>query len=315
MAERLLTRLSPSGAASFQACPQQYAFHYVWQLPSVAGIAAVTGTLVHEVLDQLYRLPATDRTPEQIPELLDEAWAKLTEESPRDVAVVDGLRDRYAWQQQVLAVALSYFRVENPQRVEPTYREIALSARLDGVLLNGRIDRIDVGRGGAIRIVDYKTGRTPGEAWERKALFQLRMYGVMWRLARDVAPARLLLLYLASGTQLSADTGPEDLDRCEQTLRALIAAIKKAYQTGDWRPRPSKLCDWCSYRPVCPAWGNTPPPMPAVTSPSTGSAGATVVPAASGVAPGSSPPAVTGEALIGAPDTTGAAGNGHTSSL
>ena len=32
--------------------------------------------------------------------------------------------------------------------------------------------------------------------------------------------------------------------------------------TGDWRPKTSKLCDWCDYREFCPAWGGTPPPLP-----------------------------------------------------
>ena len=32
--------------------------------------------------------------------------------------------------------------------------------------------------------------------------------------------------------------------------------------TGDWRPIPSKLCDWCDHRAICPAWGGTPPPLP-----------------------------------------------------
>jgi putative RecB family exonuclease len=40
------------------------------------------------------------------------------------------------------------------------------------------------------------------------------------------------------------------------------SAIERAATTGDWRPKTSKLCDWCDYREFCPAWGGTPPPLP-----------------------------------------------------
>ena len=31
---------------------------------------------------------------------------------------------------------------------------------------------------------------------------------------------------------------------------------------GDWRARPSKLCDWCNHKALCPEFGGTPPPLP-----------------------------------------------------
>ena len=40
------------------------------------------------------------------------------------------------------------------------------------------------------------------------------------------------------------------------------AAIGRAAVDGDWRPRQSRLCDWCDYKEYCPLWGGTPPPLP-----------------------------------------------------
>jgi putative RecB family exonuclease len=34
-------------------------------------------------------------------------------------------------------------------------------------------------------------------------------------------------------------------------------------QTGDFRPSPGRLCDWCDHHALCPAFGGTPPPFPA----------------------------------------------------
>ena len=46
----------------------------------------------------------------------------------------------------------------------------------------GYIDRLDVAPGGEIRIVNYKTGTAPPEAFEARALFQMRFYALaIWR--------------------------------------------------------------------------------------------------------------------------------------
>ena len=47
-------------------------------------------------------------------------------------------------------------------------------------------------------------------------------------------------------------------------------AIRLAQETGDWRPSPSRLCDWCSFHQYCPTKGGTIPPLPeAVAAPAT----------------------------------------------
>ena len=48
----------------------------------------------------------------------------------------------------------------------------------------------------------------------------------------------------------------------ERKVNALSDAIGQATESGDWRPSPSRLCDWCAHRALCPAWGGTPPPLP-----------------------------------------------------
>ena len=53
----------------------------------------------------------------------------------------------------------------------------------DGLLLRGFVDRLDVAPDGAMRVVDYKTGRSPGTRFMEEALFQMRFYAlVLWRL-------------------------------------------------------------------------------------------------------------------------------------
>jgi putative RecB family exonuclease len=113
-----------------------------------------------------------------------------------------------------------------------------------------------------MRVVDYKTGRSPSELFEGKALFQMKFYAlVLWRLRGEV-PRMLQLVYLGNGETMRYSPDEADLRATERKLRALWAAIQRAAETGDWRPRTSRLCDWCDHRALCPAWGGTPPPLP-----------------------------------------------------
>jgi putative RecB family exonuclease len=50
--------------------------------------------------------------------------------------------------------------------------------------------------------------------------------------------------------------------RFERTVLALWRAIDRATAARDFRPKPSRLCAWCSHQERCPAFGGTPPPFP-----------------------------------------------------
>ena len=133
---------------------------------------------------------------------------------------------------------------------------------IDGLRLRGYVDRIDENAEGDLRVVDYKTGATPREAFEAKALFQMKFYAlVLWR-TRGIVPRQLRLMYLADTDTLSYAPDAEELTRFERTVLAIWAAIEQATRTGDFRPNPGRLCEWCDHQVRCPAFGGTPPPFP-----------------------------------------------------
>jgi putative RecB family exonuclease len=124
------------------------------------------------------------------------------------------------------------------------------------------VDRLDVAPDGGLRVVDYKTGGAPREAFEARALFQLKFYAlVLWR-TRGVVPRVLRLLYLKDAEACDYAPDADELVRFERTLLALWRAIERSAAQRDFRPRPSRLCGWCSHQAVCPAFGGTPPPYP-----------------------------------------------------
>src|SRR5699024_949890 len=118
---------------------------------------------------------------------------------------------------------------------------------------------------GEVRVVDYKTGRSPGPAFEAAALFQMKFYAlVLWR-TRGTVPTVLQLVYLGNGEILRYQPDEDDLLATERKVNALWRAIERATRVGDWRPRKGVLCRWCDFQALCPAWGGTPPPLPDVS--------------------------------------------------
>ena len=156
-----------------------------------------------------------------------------------------------------------YFDLEDPRRLEPADRELYVEALLDSkLLLRGFVDRVDVAPDGRIRVVDYKTSRSPAVGFEAKALFQMRFYAlVIWR-TRGVIPSVLQLVYLGNGEILRYEPDEADLLATERKVEAIWSAIRHAEESGDWQPNPSRLCDWCSFHEFCPTKGGTIPPLP-----------------------------------------------------
>jgi len=266
-----LNSLSPSRASDFMSCPLLYRFRVIDKLPESPSIDAVRGSVVHKVLEDLFDLPSADRTPERANALLPGAWEGLLEAEPELAEMFaqpgpDGRPDSpdlLAWLDQCRALLGRYFTLEDPQRLEPAEREVHVITKLDsGLHLHGYIDRVDVAPTGELRIVDYKTGKSPGEYFEAKALFQMKFYAlVVWR-TRGVIPRMLQLVYLGNGEMLRYEPTEQDLLATERKVRALWEAITRANETGDWRPNKSVLCGWCDHKALCPAWGGTPPQLP-----------------------------------------------------
>jgi putative RecB family exonuclease len=264
--------LSPSRAADFKTCPLLYRFRTIDRLPERKSLAAVRGTLVHSVLERLYDLPARERTAEAARELVAPAWEELradpevAELFAEGGAAADAPAEQSleAWLASAGKLVKTYFTLEDPSRIEPQGREELVEVTLpDGLLLRGYVDRLDVAPNGAIRVVDYKTGSVPREAFEGKALFQMKFYAlVLWR-TRGVVASQLKLLYLGNGDALTYAPDEAELVRFERTLQAIWAAIERAVATGDFRPNRTRLCDWCDHQALCPSFGGTPPPFPA----------------------------------------------------
>jgi putative RecB family exonuclease len=272
--------LSPSRAADFMTCPLLYRFRVIDRLPEPPSPAAARGTLVHAVLERLFDEPAAGRTPATARSLLLPQWERLAAAEPELTSLFADEAERAVWLDEAASMLDRYFTLEDPTRLEPAHREMSVQTVLEsGLTLRGYIDRLDVAPTGEVRVVDYKTGTAPREEYEARALFQMKFYAlVVWR-TTGTLPRLLQLIYLGNGEIMRCSPDEADLLATERKINALWQAIDRARTTGDWRPRKSRLCDWCAHQARCPVFGGTPPPLPvlvpAPAGPADGEAGTT----------------------------------------
>lgn len=252
--------ISPSRAADYMQCPLLYRFRVVDRLPEPRSAAAARGTLVHAVLERIFDVEAHERTIAHAMTLLQPQWEALVADDPELNGLIEGeLGD---WLAPAGDLLERWFALEDPTRLEPAERELYVEAEVDGLTLRGYVDRLDIAPTGELRVVDYKTGRSPSELFEAKALFQMKFYAlVLWR-TRGIVPTLLQLVYLGNREFVRYYPDERDLLATERKIKALWAAIERSASTGDWRPSPSRLCSWCSHQSLCPQFGGTPPPLP-----------------------------------------------------
>lgn len=235
----------------FTNCPQLYKYRAIDQLPEPPSIDAERGKLIHAVLEDLFELPATSRTYESAVELLPTKWSEQLSGKPELASLV---LDEKEWFDRAHSLLTNYFTLEKPQTFESTYRELHLERDIsEEIYLHGYVDRLDVAPTGEVRIVDYKTGKSPKPGWEEKALFQLRVYALLYWQNEGVLPKLLQLIYLGDSRIVKSEPTEAQLKSTEKILKNIGDEILTAIETGEFPTKKSRLCDWCFFKTICPA--------------------------------------------------------------
>ncbi|MDE0121749.1 MAG: PD-(D/E)XK nuclease family protein [bacterium] len=265
-----LANLSPSRASDFKTCPQLFKYRHVDKLPSIPTPAQARGTAVHLALERLFLLPAAERHPERLLELFDVAWEETLDGDEYRELFAGDPESREEFHRSSRAVAERYFQIEDPRDLEPLERELHISLVIDDgksrqdddrrLEIRGVIDRLDPAPGGGFVITDYKTGRAPPLRFADSSFFALKVYALMIQENHHRTPDLVRLLYLGNSEVYSLPVSPTQLRGVKKQLQALWWAIDRAISTGTFPTRKTRLCDWCSYQPICPAWADLPSP-------------------------------------------------------
>jgi putative RecB family exonuclease len=253
----LPSTLTPTKVASFTDCALAFRFAVIDRVPEPPTVATVKGTLVHAALEGLFGVPPAERTPEAATAALDSALARLR----LDQEFVDLALDpdgEGALVTDAAELLRQYFRLEDPRSVHPIGLELKLEAEVGGVRLRGVIDRLELDAAGELVVTDYKTGRAPAERYEQGRFGGVHVYALLCERLFGRRPAAVQLLYLADPLAIVCRPSQQSSRAIEQKVGAVWKAVERACARDDFRPRPSKLCDYCAFRQYCPAFGGDP---------------------------------------------------------
>ncbi|MGH9084783.1 MAG: RecB family exonuclease [Acidimicrobiales bacterium] len=246
--------LSPSKVSSFTDCALAFRFSAIDRLPEPPSVAATRGTLVHAALERLFLLEGPARTLPAALACLDAAHEALREHPELAGLELDGEAEA-TFLAEARELVGRYFRLEDPTTITPIGIELKLEIELDGIRLRGIIDRLELDADGELVVTDYKTGRAPGERQEQQRLAGVAFYSLLCERLFGRRPARVQLLYLADPVAIISTPTDRSTRGVERRLAAVWAAVERACEREDFRPNPSRLCDWCAFKAYCPSFG------------------------------------------------------------
>jgi ATP-dependent helicase/DNAse subunit B len=227
------------------------------------------GKLIHEILETFHRGP-TDPWEERLNAIASDVFRRVERDYP----------DLYplAWQaekERVLAMLRRFVPLDLAQiratGMRPTHFETSLSEEINGLRLQGRIDRLDIKTGAepAFRVVDYKTGSggiKKGESIETAIIkgksFQLPVYLLLAKAWLEKQLKGKAMIGEAAFYRLGEDDalaeplriGPEFWKELGDHFTDNLKFIVQNIELGMFYIRPSDsrgYCLWCGFAALC----------------------------------------------------------------
>ncbi len=246
-AERLrplakIEQVSYSQLETFAQCPLKYKYRYLIGLIGEPSHVLSFGQTIHRVLRDFHR-PELFQEKSDLSDLL-----KLY----RQHWLNEGYDNKEHREQRFSAgekILTDYFNDHGQKLGRPVFLEKKFRLRFNSVILTGSIDRLDVDSDGRYEIIDYKTGKSKEESAVAKNE-QLAIYGLAAVEELNIYPESLALYFVEDNIKVATERTKESLINLRTELSDRIEEIKKS----DFPARVGKLCQYCEYRQICPAF-------------------------------------------------------------
>jgi len=262
----LPSTLSPSKVSAFRDCALAFRFSAIDRLPEPPSVATSRGTLVHSALEKLFGLAAPERTRAAATACLAAAGAEFRLDPDFTGLQLDAEAEA-GFFAEAAGLVDRYFEIEDPSTVHPIGLELRLTAEVGGLNLVGIIDRLELDADGELVVTDYKTGRAPKERYEQGRLGGVQFYAFLCEQIFGKRPARVQLMYLGDPMVITSTPNDQSIRGLQNRVGAIWAAVERACERDDFRPKPGPLCSWCSFQAFCPSFGGDPSAAAALVAP------------------------------------------------
>jgi DNA helicase-2/ATP-dependent DNA helicase PcrA len=260
-------RLSASAINTYERCPKMYEYETVLRIPTREQSHLRLGILVHNVLERFHRdAEEPDADPaaakQRLDKLLDAAiatggWGD-SDDDRQLLARARRMLDNYAESDFARPEGAVTTEANFSLRLEPTelMRTTPVGGKLlDGIQINGKIDRIDTAPDGTKRVVDYKTGNDSksGTQLRKDAEKEIQLAVYKMAAAEELGvEAEGLVYYFLENAHPVIEAEASDEHVAE--VRATIDAVADKIISLDFTPKPEHFkCKTCAFNHVCPA--------------------------------------------------------------
>jgi RecB family exonuclease len=235
--------LSVSKAKTFEDCKAKYRFCYIDKLPRIEQDFHIFGKFLHQILENFHKALICDPDRSKYWQVvMEEAWNIAHTEYESQIT---GLQYKDA--KNIIKEYCEILEEEGLPNVLANEKPFFI--KLNSVLLNGYIDRVQVDSDGVLHVIDYKTTKDPKYL---KDYFQLLTYAYALMLEDPkLNRVRASFVLLKHGFRYLT----EEYTR-EQVMPIAEKFIKyylNIQEEKTWRPNPQFLCKYCDYMEHCKA--------------------------------------------------------------
>jgi putative RecB family exonuclease len=249
---------SHSKISAFEQCPLKYKFRYIDKIIVIEkSIEAFLGKVVHSALEWLYLQVKKNSIP-QIDDVLICYKNKWQQGYDEKVIIINSELSKEDYFNKGIKFITDYYFTHFPFDDNTLETEKEILIYLDEqkeYQIRGFIDRLVYNLGtGEYEIHDYKTSNSMPSQEKIQNDRQLSLYSIAIKeLFGEDKDVLLVWHYLAYNQRLTLKKTKEQL---EELKKKTLDVIKKIESEKEFPACVSKLCNWCEYRDMCPAWAN-----------------------------------------------------------
>ena len=263
-------RLSPSKINTYKKCPREFYYKYIAKLPEKKTIHLFRGTLVHRVLEDLFKqkyrsLAAWEKGNafEWIQDQFEKGWEEKIAKHKWlwEVHTKEEMDNMYSETEQILQnfvgsvnkkltemVDWKIFR--NKQQawnsVAPKYAEKWVKSHDYAIV--GVVDAVCNDFDGGTTLLDYKTSKRYGAYLPEEYYRQLIIYAFLYTLEMGEMPKFVGVNYLRFDDTFFVKVTQEVLDEARDLIKFVHDCIKEREEHVDkYEQVPQNLCKWCSF--------------------------------------------------------------------
>ena len=239
--------LSYSQLNNYERCPRQYMYGNVLNLRGRQTRYALSGNVIHQVLEQFYKSfkHAKDAKLDDLLALYDAAFAS---------AEFDSELERRQHREDGQAMMEAFFAEESKRTTEPVRLEQWFEFDLGTVKVRGRIDRIDRHPDGRFEVIDYKTGRVESRKAYATENLQLPIYAIAMQEHLKLPLKAATIYALKERKRITLNLGEDLTPSAIESAKRRILEIAAHIREGQFEPKPEpNICAFCEFRMLCPA--------------------------------------------------------------